>query len=176
MTRTLVLGAVLAFVAFPLAAEAQDTQWNRYTLEDLGGVFIRIESNDACAAAGATAAAYEADVSLKLIESEVGVLTMEEMLAHPAMPELRVTLDCAAGSNGASGTIAYSVALRVQQSAQMLRDTQITLPEAVTWFHTTVGMTSEGGATDTIGSSLMSSIDVFAEAWAAINAEDEGGV
>jgi len=175
MTRTLVLGAALAFMAIPVAAEAQDTEWNRYTLEDLGGVFIRIESNDVCAAAGVTPAAYEADVSLKLIESEVGVLTMEEMLAHPAMPELRVTLDCASGSNGSSGTIAYSVGLRVQQSAQMLRDTQITLPEAVTWFHTDVGVTSGGGATDAIGASLMSSIEIFAEAWAAINAEDEGG-
>ena len=175
MKRTLALGAVLAFAAMPAVVEAQDTEWNRYTLEDLGGVFIRIESNDACTAAGVTPDAYEADVSLKLIESEVGVLTMEEMLAHPAMPELRVTLDCASGSNGMSGTIAYSVALRVQQSAQMLRDTQITLPEAVTWFHTSVGVTSEGGATDAVGSSLMASIEAFAEAWAAINAEEEGG-
>ena len=173
MKRTLALGAVFAFVAMPAVVEAQDTEWNRYTLEDLGGVFIRLESNETCSAAGVTPSAYEADVSLQLIESEVGVLTQAEMLAHPAMPELRVTLDCASGS---SGVIAYSVSLRVQQSAQMLRDTQITLPEAVTWFHTDVGVTSEGGATDAVGASIMASIDAFAEAWTAINAEEEGGL
>ena len=121
--------------------------------------------------AGATPAAYEGDVSLKLTESEVGVLTQEQMLANPAMPELRVTLECASGLDG---SIAYSVGLRVQQSAQMLRDTQITLPEAVTWFHTAVGMSSGASAADSIGSSLMTSIDVFVEAWSAIHAEEEG--
>lgn len=173
MKRTLSLTAVLCFLAIPLAVEAQDTEWNRYTLEDLGGLFIRLESDNACDLAGANPAAYEDDVSLKLTESEVGVLTQEEMLAHPAMPELRVTLSCTSGTGGA---IAYSVALRVQQSAQMLRDTQITLPEAVTWFHTAVGMSSEGGAVDAIGSSLMTSIDAFVEAWSAIHAEEEGGL
>ena len=171
MKRTLALTAVLGFLAIPFAVEAQDTEWNLYTLEDLGGVFIRLESNDACSMAGATPAAYEGDVSLKLTESEVGVLTQEQMLANPAMPELRVTLECASGLDG---SIAYSVGLRVQQSAQMLRDTQITLPEAVTWFHTAVGMSSGAGAVDSIGSSLMTSIDVFVEAWSAIHAEEEG--
>ena len=97
MKRTLALTAVLGLLAIPFAVEAQDTEWNRYTLEDLGGVFIRLESNDACNVAGATPAAYEGDVSLKLTESEVGILTHEEMLANPAMPELRVTLECASG-------------------------------------------------------------------------------
>ncbi len=170
------LAAVLAFVAVPAVVEAQDTEWNRYTLEDLGGIFIRIESNDVCAAAGVTPEAYEADIALKLIDSEVGVLTQAEMLEHPAMPELRVTLDCASGANGMSGAMAYSVSLRVQQSAQMLRDTQITLPEAVTWFTSEVGVTSEGQATDEVGASLMAGIEAFAEAWTAINAEEEGGL
>ena len=80
MKRTLALTAVLCFLAIPLAVEAQDTEWNRYTLEDLGGVFIRLESDNACDLAGANPAAYEDDVSLKLTESEVGVLTQEEML------------------------------------------------------------------------------------------------
>ncbi len=171
MMRSFLFGSLFAALAVPVTLEAQDTEWNRYTLEDLGGVFIRIEANDACSSAGATPAAYEADVSLKLIESEVGVLTRDEMLAHPAMPELRVSLDCAVGG---SGSIAFAVALRVQQSAQMLRDTQITLPEAVTWFHTEVGGAPEDGAVDAIGSTLMAGVEVFAAAWAAINAEEEG--
>ena len=175
MKRSLFLGLLgMAFV--PMAANAQDTEWNRYTLEDLGGVFVRFEINDVCEDAGVTASVYEADVSLKLMDSEVGVLTMEEMLAHPAMPELRVSLDCAGGQNGASGTTAWSVALRVQQSAQMLRDTQITLPEAVTWFSSEIGASSEGSTADAVGAALMRQVESFAAAWADVHAEegDEG--
>ena len=175
MKRWVPVVFALALAAGPSSALAQDTEWNRYTLEDLGGVFIRIEAGDVCSAAGATSAAFQADVSLKLIEAEVGVLTQAEMLEHPAMPELRITLDCADGGNGSSGAMAYSVELRVQQSAQMLRDTQITLPEAVTWFSTQIGVTSMGSATDAIGAVLMAKVDEFAAAWTAVHAEKEVG-
>lgn len=172
--RGLRVGLLMA-VVMPAALQAQDTEWNRYTLEDLGGVYIRIEPADACVAAGVTASAYEADVSLKLIEGEVGVLTQAEMLTHPAMPELRISIECADGSNGTSGALAYSVGLRVQQSAQMMRDTQITLPEAVTWFRTTVGVTSPGEAVDAVEATLMAQIDHFVTAWTEIHGDDEGG-
>lgn len=175
MKRTVFLGLALVLCAVPTSAAAQDTEWNRYTLEDLGGVFVRIEANEACQAAGVTAAAYEADVSLKLIEAEVGVLTQVEMLALPALPELRISLECANGSGGMSGTMAYSVGLRVQQAAQMLRDTQITLPEAVTWFSTDVGVTSTGGAVDAVGTDLIEAITTFATAWTEINTEEGTG-
>jgi hypothetical protein len=174
MKRSVFLGLAVLF-AVPALVEGQDMEWNRYTLEDLGGVHVRFELNDVCERAGITAALYEADASLKLIESEVGVLTLEEMLTNPAMPELRVTVDCADGSNGASGAMAWSVALRVQQAAQLLRDTQITLPETVTWFSSELGATSAGGAADAVGNAVMRQIGAFAEAWTAANATDEGG-
>lgn len=169
------VGVLVSFLAFPAWAEAQDTEWNRYTLEDLGGVFIEFESNDVCDAAGVNAASYEADVSLKLMDSDIGVLTQDEMLAHPGLPELRISFDCATGYDGASGTIGYAVGLRVQQVAQMLRDTQITLPETVTWYATEVGVTSNDAAVDTVGASLMELIDGFAAAWQAVH-EGEGSV
>ncbi len=174
MKRSVFPGLAVALL-LPALAEGQDTEWNRYTLEDLGGVHVRFEIDDVCQGAGITAALYEADASLKLIESEVGVLTMQEMLANPAMPELRIDVACAEGSESASGAMAWSVALRVQQSAQMLRDTQITLPEAVTWFHGELGATSAGGAADAVGSAVMRQIDLFAAAWAAAHATDAGG-
>lgn len=161
-------------VSAPMGAEAQDTEWNRYTLEDLGGVYIRMEVAETCEAAGVTASDFEASVSMSLLDSEVGVLTMEEMLQHPALPELRVAIDCASGTNGASGAMAYSVELRVQQSAQMLRNTQITLPEAVTWFSSDVGVTNAASATDAVGATLDALVSAFATAWAEINS-DEGG-
>ena len=103
------------------------------------------------------------------------MLTQAEMLSHQAMPELRISLDCANGSNTSGGAIAYSVGLRVQQAAQMLRDTQITLPEAVTWYSSEIGVSSAGGAADAVGSALMAKVDEFADAWAAVHtAENEG--
>ena len=176
MRRWLPTGLAVAALTAPVTVQAQDSEWNRYTLENLGGVFVQFEANDACTAAGVNASAYEADVSLKLIDGEVGVLTEAEMLAHPAMPELHVSLDCADGQNGSSGAMAYSVGLRVQQAAQMLRDTQITLPESVTWFTSEVGVTTPGAAVDDVGAALNRSIEGFIEAWTAANAtEGEGG-
>ena len=176
MKRSVIGGLVLATIGVATSVSAQDSEWNRYTLEDLGGVFVRIEVGEACAAAGVAASSYEADVSLKLIESEVGVLTQAEMLANPAMPELRASLECATGTGGVDGSVAWSVGLRVQQVAQMLRDTQITLPESVTWYSTDLGVSTSGAVADAVGASLLAEIDKFAEAWAAANATDtEGG-
>jgi hypothetical protein len=176
MKRVVSAVVVIATMAIPSGLVAQDSAWNRYTLEDLGGVFVRIEANEACAAAGIAASAFEADVSLKLIEAEVGVLTQAEMLNHQAMPELRISLDCANGSNTSAGAVAYSVGLRVQQAAQMLRDTQITLPEAVTWYSSEIGVSSAGGAADTVRAVLIAKVDAFAEAWAAVHAAENEGM
>ena len=171
MKRCVYALAATVSVLLPTGTKAQDTDWNRYTLRDLGGVFVRIEANDVCEGAGLAASAFEASTSLLLIEAEVGVLTREEMLENPAMPELRVSLDCASGPGG---SMAYSVGLRVQQSAQMLRDTQITLAEAVTWYSSKIGLTEASDAAASLEEALRDELDVFAEAWAAANADDEG--
>lgn len=171
-TRLLIAASLgVLFASAPGEAVGQDTQWNRYTLEDLGGVFIRFEINDVCAGAGLSPADFEADTSLKLIEADVGVLTQAEMLENPAMPELRISVDCA---EAAGGTVAWALGLRVQQVAQMLRDTQITLPEAVTWYSTAVGASASGSLAAAVGDSLTSGLDAFVEAWAAVHADEEG--
>jgi len=175
MKRLAAWGLSALLLSVPGALEAQDSEWNRYTLEDLGGVYVNMEVAEACEAAGVSASDFEADISLTLIDSEVGVLTREEMLQHPALPELKVTIDCAAGMNGASGSLAYSVGLRVQQSAQMLRDTQITLPEAVTWFSTRIGVADEASAPVAIESTVEEQLAAFITAWTSVHAEDEGG-
>jgi hypothetical protein len=158
-------------IALPAGLSGQDEEWNRYTLENLDGVHIQIAVDDACQSAGVAVADFEASTSLQLIEADVGVLTREEMLENLALPELRVSLDCASGSSG----LAYVVGLRVQQAAQMLRDTQITLPEAVTWYSTRVGMTSASGAASDIGEALTAELGVFAEAWQAANSTEAEG-
>lgn len=162
-------------VVLPGGAEAQDTEWNRYTLEGLGGVFVNIVVADTCEPTGVTASEFEADVSLQLMEADVPVLTREQMLQLPALPELRVTVGCATGSAGTNGSMAYSVELRVQQSAQMLRDTQITLPEAVTWYSTRIGVTAPDAAVQTIGAALSEQVTAFSTAWTEVHAAEEGG-
>lgn len=171
-TRLLIATSLgVLFASTPGEVVGQDTQWNRYTLEDLGGVFIRFEVGDVCAASGLSSADFEADTSLKLIEADVGVLTQTEMLENPAMPELRISVDCAEGTGG---TVAWGVGLRVQQVAQMLRDTQITLPESITWYTTDLGAAPAAGLSDAVERSLTAGLDTFVEAWTAAHAEDEG--
>lgn len=162
---------VAVTLSAPAGAAAQNTAWNRATLEDLGGVFIRIEVKESCSSVGLTAADFEAAVSLHLIEAEVGVLTREEMLRNAALPELRVDVDCAAV---AGGDTAYTVGLRVQQAAQMMRDGQVTLPESVTWWTTRLGVADAASAKQAIESALIEQVAEFSAAWTEANA-DEGG-
>lgn len=175
MKRLVAAGLAALSMATPRALVAQDTEWNRYTLEELSGVHIRMEVAEACEAAGVTASQFQADVATTLMEADVGVLTREEMLSDPALPELRISIDCATGGNGAGGSMAYSVGLRVQQSAQMIRNTQITLPEAVTWYSTRVGVTDASSAAQTVQSTLSDQLGGFITAWTEINSAEEGG-
>ncbi len=165
------LGALvgLAAMSIPTDVVAQDTVWNRYTLEDLGGVFVRTEAAT-CESLGMTRQVVQAEAEAILIEAEVDLLTEGEMLRNPALPELRVTLECAAGEDAASA-VAYSVSVRVQQSAQMTRDSQISLPEAVTWWSTGVGVEEAATAQAALQEALKWKVEEFATAYVEANTE-----
>ena len=70
--------------------------------------------------------------------------------------------------------VAYSVSVRVQQATQMIRDTQITLSEAVTWWTSMVGVAEAASTGDALGAALEAGLAEFTEAFAAANAEEEG--
>ncbi len=164
----------MAAVLAPLTSAgltAQDTVWNRYTLEGLNGVYIRAETNQGCEGAGVSAESIRADAEAALTEAEVPLLTEREMLEAPGLPELRVTFEC---GGGVAGVVGYSVSVRVQQATQMIRDTQITLPEAVTWYATTVGVAEAGTTVSALGEALQAKLAEFAEAFREANADDEG--
>lgn len=175
MKRYLPAFAALMLLFTPAGVEAQDTEWNRYTLDGLGGVFLRAEADGACESAGVTVSSLLAGSAVKLIEANVDVLTEEQMLENAALPELRITVECVVGSgNGTAGAIAYGVSVRVQQSAQMIRDSQVTLPEAVTWYATELGVASTADAAAALESAIDSKIEQFSAAYVAANAEDSG--
>ena len=163
---------LIAFAASSLlgpgAAAAQDTEWNRYTLDGLAGVHVRAETNEGCQGAGVSAESVRAQ-SEEALEG-VPILTREEMLASPGLPELRVTFEC---GGGVAGVVGYSVSVRVQQAVQLIRDTQITHSEAVTWFATAVGVSEAANTADTMGAVLRDTLADFAEAFQAANAEEE---
>ena len=164
--------AILTAMSFPADGVAQNQVWNRYTLEELGGVFVRAETDAPCESVGVTRRSVQAEAEAILVESEVDLLTEGEMLRNPALPELRITLECVVGEGeGASGAVAYSVSLRVQQSAQMTRDTQISLPEAVTWWTTAVGVAGSGGVQAALDEDLRAKIEEFATAYIEANTE-----
>ena len=169
-----VRGLLAALLLAPLTsagAAAQDTVWNRYTLEGLDGLYIRAETNQGCEGAGVSAESIRADAEAALTAAEVPLLTEREMLESPGLPELRVTFEC---GGGVAGVVAYSVSVRVQQATQMIRDTQITLSEAITWYATTVGVADAGSTADALGEALQEKLAAFAEAFMAANADDEG--
>ena len=178
MSRYLCALAVLTAISIPPDVAAQDKIWNRYTLEDLGGVFVRTEASEPCESVGVTRRDVQVDAEAILLESEVDLLTEGEMLRNPALPELRITLECVTGEDGgASGAVGYSVSLRVQQSAQMTRDSQISLPEAVTWWATTVGIAESGNVDTALKEDLRLTLEEFATAYIEANTEedDSGG-
>ena len=169
MSRYICAFAALTLMSIPGGAAAQDTVWNRYTLEDLGGVFVRTEAAT-CESIGVTRQAAQADTEAILVEAEVDLLTEGEMLRNPALPELRVTLECAAGE-GTSGAVAYSVSVRVQQAAQMTRDSQISLPEAVTWWSTGMSVRDTATAQLAVQEALKGKVGEFATAYIEANTE-----
>ena len=178
MSRYLCALAVLTAISIPPDVAAQDKIWNRYTLEDLGGVFVRTETSEPCESVGVTRRDVQVDAEAILLESEVDLLTEGEMLRNPALPELRITLECVTGEDGgASGAVGYSVSLRVQQSAQMTRDSQISLPEAVTWWAPTVGVAESGSVEAALKEDLRLTLEEFATAYIEANTEedDSGG-
>ena len=175
MKRCLSALAALTVLTIPVGLEAQDTEWNRYTLEGLGGVFVRAEADGACESAGVTASSLLAESALKLIEASVDVLTEEQMLENAGLPEFRITVECVTGAGeGTAGTLAYGVSVRVQQSAQMIRDTQVTLPEAVTWYATEIGIASFDDAAAALEGAIDGKIAEFAAAYVAANTEETG--
>lgn len=166
------LGAALLLAAsLPRLAAAQDTEWNRYTLEGLPGVRVVAETNEGCQGAGLVAEAVREEAEAMLGESGVRLLGREEMLEAPGLPELRVSLEC---GGGVSGMVGYAVSVRVQQAVQMIRDAQITLAEAVTWFATAVGVAEAGATAAATSGALRQKLTDFVEAFKAANAEDEG--
>ncbi len=172
-SNVLWLAAAVA-VLFPSVAAAQDTEWNRYTLENLAGVYIRAEADATCEAAGVSAATVQAEAEAALFEA-VTVLTEQQMLETPGLPELRITLECAGGEDDVDAALAYSVSVRVQQAVQMIRDNQITLSEAVTWYATQVGVAERGDAAERIEETIGAKLEEFTAAFAAANADDEPG-
>ena len=175
MKRHLSAFAALTVLLVPVGLEAQDTDWNRYTLQGLGGVFVRAEADAACESAGVTGSSLLAESAVKLIEADVDVLTEQQMLENAGLPEVRITVECAVGAgNGTAGTLAYGVSGRVQQSVQMIRDTQVTLPEAVTWYATEIGVASAEDAADARAAAIDGKIAEFAAAYVAANTEEGG--
>ncbi len=126
MKRHLSALAALTVLLVPVGLEAQDTDWNRYTLQGLGGVFVRAEADAACESAGVTGSSLLAESAVKLIEADVDVLTEQQMLENAGLPAVRITVDCAVGvGNGTAGHLAYGVSVRVPKHDDF-KDTLVT--------------------------------------------------
>ena len=177
MTRYASISAAFGLLCLPLGLSAQDTVWNRYTLEDLGGVFVSAETGAACAGAGVTDQSVRVQAEATLAMADVELLTQGEMLRHPGLPELRILLECTPGDGVVvSGALAYSVSVRVHQSTQMTRDNQITLAEAVTWFATDLGVAAIVDAKAVLEAAVDAKVQEFATAYTEANGGGSQGL
>ena len=165
----------LMLISVPGILDAQDTEWNRYTLEEIGGVHVSVVGNPTCESVGVLSSEVQANAAIKLLESEVDLLTEDEMLENPGLPELRITLQCVEGDQSdVDGAIAYSIEVRVNQAAKMVRDEQVTLAEAVTWYTMAVGVANSGDTQQALREAIDVKLEEFAKAYVEANAEDVG--
>ena len=165
----------LMLISSPDILDAQDTEWNRYTLEEIGGVHVSVVGNPTCESVGVLSSEVQANAAIKLLESEVDLLTEDEMLENPGLPELRITLQCVVGDQSdVDGAIAYSIEVRVNQAAKMVRDEQVTLAEAVTWYTTAVGVANADDTQQALSEAIDVKLEEFAKAYVEANAEDVG--
>lgn len=170
MKRYALMAMALWLIGLPVEGTAQDTVWNRYTLEDLGGVFVSAQTGAACAGAGVTDESVRVQAEATLAAADVELLTQGEMLRNPGLPELRIILECTPGDGVAvTGALAWSVAVRVHQSTQMTRDNQITLSEAVTWFATGLGVAAIVDAQAALEAAVTARVEEFATAYTETN-------
>ena len=172
------LSALVALVATTLGpgVAAQDTEWNRSTLEELGGVHVSVEAGAFCEGGGVTLGAALENAEGQLLEADVGLLTEEEMLLNLGLPELRIEVACITGSENMVGSpVAYSVSVRLLQSAQMTRDNQITLAEAVTWYTTVMGIQLREQLQDAVREAIAETVGQFAAAYTAAHEAGGGG-
>ena len=158
----------LIWVASPLSA--QDTEWNRYTLEDLEGVYLRAETAEACREFQVLTEEVTEEAHKVLEDEDIAVMSESEMLSSPGLPDLRITVDC---SEGPDDTVAYSVWVRMQQAARMVRDPQLQLSEAVTWYTTSFGVVDDNKTRGAVEDAIEDTMEVFAAAFRAANPVEE---
>jgi len=162
-------------ISAPGVLDAQDTEWNRYTLQKIGGVHVSVVGNQTCESVGVISSEVRANAAIKLLESEVDLLTEDEMLENPGLPELRITLQCVVGDQSdVGGVIAYSIEVRVNQAAKMVRDEQVTLAEAVTWYTTAVGVANADDTQQALREVIDVKLEEFAKAYVEANGEEVG--
>ena len=156
------LGLALAAGGPAAPLSAQDTEWNRYTLEKLEGVFVRAEAASSCEQFEVSAANLVEEATKALEEAEVTLLSESEMLASPGLPDLRISVEC---SEGPDDTVGYSVWVRMLQAARMVRDPQLQLSEAVTWYASSLGVVDDNDTRGAVRESLEEALGQFATAF-----------
>ena len=67
-----------------------------------------------------------------------------------------------------------SIEVRVNQAAKMVRDEQVTLAEAVTWYTTAVGVAGTDDSYQALKETIDMKLEEFAEAYVEANAEEVG--
>jgi hypothetical protein len=157
------LTASLLLTAAP--CKAGDSEFSRKSLRGLSGVHVLVENlTDDAKRVGLDTDTIQTDVELKLRLAGITVLTSEESLRAPGMPDLYVNVDVMAFN----GFYVYSVTVEVDQNV-MLRRNYDSVIGAATWSVTGVGGATSQSAKSGGREFLSELIDHFLNAYLDAN-------
>jgi hypothetical protein len=143
-----------------LPVRAQSAELEDSTLKGISSLFVTVESlPDGAKVLGLTADAIQTEVELKLRLAGIGVVTRQEGLKLPGMPELyvRVTLT--------EHAAAASIEIQLQQNARLDRNGELAFG-VVTW--DTIGLLSSPDSRF-IRDNIKDLVDTFLNAWLSVN-------
>ena len=149
-------------------AVAGDNEFTRPSLKGIQGVHVVVENLDPTEEeAGLTVADLQTDVELKLRLAGIPVLSKQEMVAVPGMPDLYVTVNV--NSSTTRDLWPYAIEIQFQQNVTLVRNPQTLILGATTW--------STGAATGSVlkqnvrrlREELKDLVDKFVNAYLAVN-------
>lgn len=163
MTRRLATICLMTMFLYGISsppAPAQDTERTRRSLKGITAIEVLVEDlPDGAKLLGLTKESIKTDVELKLRLAGIRVVTPEESLMIPGMPELYVNITLTDGAE------AGSIDVQLNQNVMLERNGQLAIG-ATTW---DTGVLLSHPTAEGIRNSTKDHVDKFLNAWLSSN-------
>lgn len=126
----------IVFTLFAISASAADQEQIK-TLHGLKGVFVTVDNlNPAAEAMGLSSKKVTGDVTLRLRQKDVPVLSIRQMREDPGLPILKVLINV---HKAADNLFVYAIDINLQQTVKLAHQPSIQA-YATTWKTGTLGI------------------------------------